>query len=173
MMWRIALVAVGLLLCAYRFGTGVSDAEEIRADGREVLLDIGPRDPRELLLGDYMALNYTQDSFPPRDVSEEKGVAILKIVDGVAVYDRLDKGGEILASNEVRMRYRTHPQSWRGMTYGGERYYFQSGTAERYEDAAFAIFKVMPDGRALLSGLADEDKQSILIAGEAPDDTSP
>jgi uncharacterized membrane-anchored protein len=168
MIWRVGLVIAGLLLCAYRFGTGVSNAEEIRAEGQEILLDIGPRDPRALLLGDYMALNYTADSFPPRDEEVARGVAILKIVDGVAKFDRLSKEGDSLGVDEVRMRYRQHTSRWRGYTYGGDRYYFQSGTAEKYEDAAFAIFKVMPDGRALLSGLADAEKTPILISGEAP-----
>ena len=53
-------------------------------------------------------------------------------------------------------------------SYGGERYYFQSGTAKRYADARYGEFRLMPDGRVLLSGLAGEDKKTILIAGEAP-----
>jgi len=71
-----------------------------------------------------------------------------------------------MAKNDERL-IRYSQQRWR-YSYGGERYYFQSGTAERYQDADYGEFRLMPDGRVLLSGLADENKQTILIAGETP-----
>lgn len=163
---RIALVIVGLTLCAWRFWSGVSGAEEIRTEGRTVLLDLRPSDPRELLLGDYMTLNY--DALPPSEEDVDEGIAILAEEEGVAVFRRIAKEGEALGSDEFRMRFRRHPSRWRGYTYGGDRYYFQSGTAQRYADAAYGVFKVMPDGRALLSGLADAEKRIIAVSGEAP-----
>lgn len=165
MNWRIGLVILGLLICGWRFGSAVKSAEDIRANGSEVLFPLRPADPRELLLGDYMALRYDPESLPPGRM-EASGLAVISIQDGVGIYDRLAKDGEALAPNEMLIRHR--PTGRRGQaSYGGTRYYFQSGTAKRYNDAEYGIFKVMPDGRALLAGLADADKKPIAIAGEA------
>lgn len=166
MMWRIGCVVLGLALCAYRFGTAVAGGEDIRANGKEVMFDLAPVDPRALLLGDYMALNYSGDSLPPRG-TEGRGVAVVKVTDGVGRFARIASDGEVLGANEMLIRY--SPRGRRGPTYGGLRYYFQSGTADRYNNADYGIFKVMPDGRALLYGLANADKSPIAIAGgESP-----
>ncbi|MGJ8559798.1 MAG: GDYXXLXY domain-containing protein [Litorimonas sp.] len=172
-MIRIALVIFGLLLCGWRFTTGFVAAETIRVDGEEVLFKLAPVDPRELFLGDYMVLNYDL-GLTLRNVGSDTivipdkrmGVAVIRVQDGVGTIIRFDLIDE-LATNERLIAY-TRPTDWRPIRIGGDRYYFQSGTGERYADAEYAIFRVMPDGRALLSGLADEKKRPILIAGEAP-----
>lgn len=162
MMWRIICVGLGLALCAYRFGTAVAGGEDIRANGQEVMFKLAPVDPRALLLGDYMALNYSGDSLPPRG-TEGSGTAVITVTDGVGQFARIASEDEVLGPSEMLIRY--SPGGRRGPTYGGMRYYFQSGTADRYNNADYGIFKVMPDGRALLGGLANADKSPIAIAG--------
>jgi len=163
MIWRIGLVILGLALCSYRFGTAVSGGEDIRANGTEVMFYLAPDDPRALLLGDYMALNYAGAGLPPRG-TEGRGIAVITVTESVGRFARIATENEDLASNEMLIRY--SPRGRRAPTYGGLRYYFQSGTADLYNDAEYGIFKVMPDGRALLSGLANADKKPIAIAGE-------
>lgn len=169
-MIRIALVIVGLLLCGWKFTTGFVAAETVRADGEQVLFKLAPVDPRELFLGDYMVLNYDlglmsdgEDRISVPDAL--KGVAVIRVQDEVGTIIRFDRT-ENLAANERLISY-TRIDSWRPIRIGGDRYYFQSGTGDRFVDAEYGIFRVMPDGRALLSGLADEKKRPILIAGEA------
>jgi len=171
---RIALVIFGLALCLWQFGASYIAAEDIRQHGEEILFELAPVDPRELFLGDYMTLNYDfgfdrVDGRLTLDVPSDarRGAAVFTITDGVARIARFDRTDE-LAGDERLVRY-VIEDGWRGpIAIGGNRYYFQSGTAERYEDAAYGIFRVMPDGRALLSGLADEKKRPILTVGEAP-----
>jgi uncharacterized membrane-anchored protein len=161
-MIRLALVILGLALCSWKFATGFIAAETIRAEGEEVLFELAPVDPRELFLGDYMTLRYDlglrrlDDGSEPVPIPDRlKGLTVMRIEDGVGKIIRFDQT-ETLAANERLIRI------------GGDRYYFQSGTGDRFAEADYGIFRVMPDGRALLSGLADEKKRPILIAGEAP-----
>ena len=164
---RIALVLIGLALIGYVFGSALIRGETIRTQGETILLRTAPADPRAFLLGDFMRLRYREE--PPREVigNMPEGVAVLEIDgDGVGTFLRLHDG-EALADDERLMRF-TAGGRGRDGTYGGERYYFQSGTGERFAGARYGVFKVMPDGRALLSGLADADRRVIAVAGEAP-----
>ena len=174
-MIRLALVIVGLGLCAWKFTSAYLAAETIRTEGEVILFKLAPVDPRELFLGDYMTLNYDLGfsgdraaPAPPIPSAPRAGTAVFTLEDGVATISRFENVDN-LSENERRVRYTINNQVWQsGIAIGGDRYYFQSGTAERFSDAAFGMFRVMPDGRALLSGLADEKKRPILIAGEAP-----
>ena len=173
-MIRLALVIFGLALCAWKFTAAYMAAETIRAEGEVILFELRPVDPRELFLGDYMTLNYdlgfSSDNgatVPTIPSAPRAGTAVFTLKDGVATISRF---GNIdnLSENERQIRYTKNNQMWAmPISIGGSRYYFQSGTAERFSNAAYGIFRVMPDGRALLSGLADEKKRPILIAGEA------
>ena len=44
------------------FGSQIIELEGIKKDGETVFLDLRPADPRALLLGDYMALRYTEEN---------------------------------------------------------------------------------------------------------------
>lgn len=172
-LWQAGLIGLGLILCLYKFISGTIAAEHIRKNGERILIELRPADPRALFLGDYMALNYDQKALPPfvntferHKQTPHKGLAVIRLDGGgVVSFVRLASEDETLKNDERLIRY-SHTR-WR-YTYGGERYYFQSGTAERYQDADYGEFRLMPDGRVLLSGLADENKQTILIAGNRP-----
>ncbi len=178
-MIRIGLILFGLLLCGWKFTTGFLAGQDIRKNGEIILFELAPVDPRELFLGDYMTLNYdiSRRVFRGRDtdfVSSDpntlprKGKIIITVdEDSVGRFDRQWLEGDKLTDYERLIRY-TRPTNRLQASIGGERYYFQSGTGERYEAAEYAIFRVMPDGRALLTGLADKEKRPILVAGGAP-----
>ena len=55
---RNALLWGGLLLALAVVNHGVVKRERILADGRPLLLELAPVDPRALMQGDYMALRY-------------------------------------------------------------------------------------------------------------------
>lgn len=161
---RSSLVALGLAVCAWQFIGSTLSGETVRKQGRTVLMEIRPADPRELFLGDYMQLAYGRD-LVPTDIKEPTGTAVLKLDRNVAREYLRPFDGKPLADDEVAMRFDTDASF--GAPYGGARYYFQSGQAARYRDAEYGVFKVMPDGQALLSGLADADRNIIAVAGEA------
>ena len=163
-MIRIGLVLLGLSLCLWRFGTATMGAEEIRKEGDVVMFELAPVDPRELFLGDYMRLNYQPDALPPSDVPEQ-GVAVIVVSDmGIGTFVRLAQPDETVSEGEQLIRY--HSGRWPSRHYGGLRYYFQSGTSARFSDAQYGVFRGMPDGRAILSGLADGQGRILLPAGQ-------
>ena len=170
MIWRYAFIALGVALCSWKFITGTLAAEDIRQNGERILIELRPADPRALFLGDYMALNYDPNALPRsanNKVPKAKGFAVISLdEENVVKFVRLGAAGDTLAATERLIHYRNTGRRGARYTYGGARYYFQSGTAERYRGAKYGEFRLMPDGRVLLSGLADEDKQTILIAGD-------
>jgi uncharacterized membrane-anchored protein len=56
--WRQALLWVGLLLALIVVNRGIAQREAILSDGRVLLLELAPVDPRSLMQGDYMALRF-------------------------------------------------------------------------------------------------------------------
>lgn len=173
-MIRTGLVTLGLLICAKAFADGYFAGEDIRSNGDAVLFELAPVDPRELFLGDYMTLRYDlggarrliDDTEPrPLDGAPDQGLAVYTLEDGVA---RIVGYSETVDGVETGFGFIRYRMRNGRPTIGGERYYFQSGTGERYEEARYGVFRVMPDGRALLAGLADEKKRPIAVAGEAP-----
>ena len=113
------------------------------------------------MMGDFMALRYAQEQnrdLPSKEDLPPSGQFILTLDDNkVGTFIRLAAEGE-LVPNEVKLNY---IRQRRGVTFGTPRYYFQNGTAETYEAADYGIFKVAPSGRAVLTGLADENFKRI------------
>lgn len=56
--WRSILLWGGLLLALFVANHGIVQRERILSDGRVVLLELEPVDPRSLMQGDYMALRF-------------------------------------------------------------------------------------------------------------------
>ena len=151
---RYSLIALGGLGIAGLFGSQIKALENIKDNGKTVLLDLRPVDPRALMMGDFMALRYTEevsrsipDDLPP------SGQFILTLDENrVGTFNRLADDSNP-AKGEIKINY---IRQRRGVTFGAPRYYFQNGTAETYENADYGIFKIAPSGRAILVGLADE-----------------
>ena len=157
--FRYGLIALGALGIAGLFGSQIMTLEEIRAEGRTVLLDLRPADPRALMMGDFMALRYAEERPMglPDDLSPSGKFILTLDENKVGSFSRVEDK-DALSETEVRINY--IKQRW-GVTFGAPRYYFQNGTAELYEQAEYGVFKVAPSGRALLVGLADEDFNTI------------
>jgi len=151
---RYAGIAIGALGIIALFSSQITQLERVKKRGAVVLLDLRPADPRALMLGDFMALQYVEER--SRHLPDElpaSGQFIMTLDENnVGTYARLADEAN-LAPNEVRINYirRKH-----GVTFGAPRYYFQNGTAKTYENAEYGIFRISPEGRAVLVGLADE-----------------
>jgi uncharacterized membrane-anchored protein len=101
--------------------------------------------------GDYMALRFEITN----DLSAEApGSAPLSVDErGVATLNPSP------AASDLRIRYRVrNGQVWLGTN----AYFFQEGTAKRYEAARFGEFRVdRESGEAVLVGLADGDLETL------------
>ena len=153
---QIALVT-GLIILAVTNYT-IYSREQLLTDGRVILLQLAPVDPRSLMQGDYMALRFqvANTAFGFGDVKEsmQDGHLVLALdTHEVGTFRRFDDG-KTLADDEVRMRYRIRN---RRPQFATNAFFFQEGTAELYTNARYGVFRVGADGEAILTELWDEE----------------
>ncbi len=186
---KAALAPACLLLFLVGFNVSVADMECLRESGTTLYLELSPVDPRALLLGDYMALDFTvnQDlskSLRKHGGDKDKGImprsgyAIVATrgsagKDQVAVFTRLDDG-KPLQAGEYRLLYRArNNDAWVTAT----AFYFQEGQATAYATARYGEIRVDESGRNLLTHLLDAAFHRIAPAcapkGDAPVSTEP
>ncbi|MCE8030027.1 GDYXXLXY domain-containing protein [Halomonas daqingensis] len=131
------------------------------AQGEAVFLELAPVDPRSLMQGDYMALNFEianrirEALYQRRSEVDERhaadGYVIVRLDDrGVAHFQRLGSVEETLNADERRLRYRLRNGQVRFAT---DAFFFQVGHAERYEPARYGQFRVNERGEPLLVSL--------------------
>lgn len=124
-------------------------------------LELAPADPRSLMQGDYMALNYSVSNEARSNAwnkETENGYFVVALDDRrVGRFRRID-AGQPLANNEQRIRYRV--RNWR-VRIGAESFFFQEGHGPAYAKAKYGELKVSPDGECLLVGLRDADLKPI------------
>jgi uncharacterized membrane-anchored protein len=139
-------------------GWNVWRNEALISSGQEVLLALAPVDPRSLMQGDYMALRWDLER-ESRTLTEPTGAVVLGL-DGrrVGTVKRLADGAP-LAPEEMLFAVKADPQG--GLVLEPHSFLFQEGTADAFAKAKFGIFRVAPDGRHLLVGLADEAARKI------------
>jgi uncharacterized membrane-anchored protein len=142
-----SLLAVGVVLVLGAVNWSIVAKERIKTQGERVYLALAPVDPRSLMQGDYMALRFelanniqaVESGSAPLFV-DERGIATLNPSPETA---------------RLRIRYRVrNSQVWLGTN----AYFFEEGTAERYQGARYGEFRIDRDtGEAVLVGLADEN----------------
>lgn len=169
---RKHLTWIGIVLV---FGAALWRAvprERLIASGEPLLLELVPVDPRSLLQGDYMALGYAieEDAYEALDTDgaseiaegggmfSHDGVLVLDVDEnGVGTFARLGDDADLaegaLAPNMVAVRFRV---SYGTIEIGQQRWFFQEGQAELFEDAEYGEFRVDADGRVILVGMRDE-----------------
>ena len=135
----------------------IANKERLRANGQTVYLELAPIDPRSLMQGDYMALNFAVARAISGVVSQEDSgshAAILELDQRrVGAFVRLDDGAP-LGPGELRFRFRMRNGS---VWLGTNAFFFHEGDAERYRDARYGEFRVNEDGEAMLVDLRDKD----------------
>jgi uncharacterized membrane-anchored protein len=161
---RIIVALAGLALVLGAVNLSIAEKEETLANGRQVLLELRPLDPRSLIQGDYMILRYAEAVHPDVATKQEmplRGTVILKLDEkGVATFARVDDG-TALAPGELRLKYKFKIQR-AGLRYGAESFFFQEGDADLYASARYGVLRVDADGASVLVGLAGEDGKLIV-----------
>ena len=161
---RTVVALAGLALVLGAVNLSIAEKEAILKDGRQVLLELRPVDPRSLIQGDYMRLAYADKAFPDQDPAEKmplRGTVILKLDEnGVATFLRADDGAA-LEAGQVRLRYKLLVDV-RRLRYGAESFFFQEGDAALYDAARYGVLRAGEDGSSVLVGLADENRNLIV-----------
>lgn len=156
MITRVLLVA-GAVLVFGGVNWQVANKERLRAAGKIVFLELAPIDPRSLMQGDYMALNFAvARAINPTDESGE--TAILKLdARRIGTYDGMDDG-KPLRPDEQRLRFRIRNGA---VWLGTNAFFFQEGDAKRYSGARYGEFRVNEDGDAMLVDLRNSNLQKM------------
>jgi uncharacterized membrane-anchored protein len=167
--WLAAGVVLLVLLAT---NVSIYQKEQLLTQGAVVILELAPVDPRSLMQGDYMALNYAltqplqQGLYQQAEACRITGTPCLpptgKLVVSVdekqrAVSAEFDKG-QPLGSQQRVMKYHL---SGNTLNIGTPSYFFQEGHAERFAKARYGEFRVADDGTALLTYMLDDKGQRI------------
>ena len=147
----IFFITAGIVLAVVPFL--IIQKETTLAEGRTMLLRLGPRDPRSLMQGDYMVLRYGMVDEVPNDQLQSKGTLVVKLdTNNVASFVRVHKD-EPLQEGEYLLAYRNRG----GLRLGAESFMFQEGHAKLYDRAKFGELKVDKKGSSVLAGLCDSE----------------
>lgn len=150
-------VALGALALTLAVANGaIVQKERLIAQGEPMFVALAPADPRSLMQGDYMRLNFTvsTNAETPRARwgAQRPHVVLRRDTQGIATFVRPDDGSP-LATDERRVELSPKEGRWILVT---DAWFFREGEAERWQRARFGEFRVTPDGRALLVGLRGE-----------------
>ena len=153
--YKIVLAANLILVLAF-FAFSVIQKETLIAKGTEILLRLAPVDPRSLMQGDYMALDYEI----MRDIGykSKSGYIVVKVDgDRVAEFVRIQDDQDV-NDGEFIIRYKRNSGR---LSVGADNYFFQEGSAKKFENAKYGLLKVDDDGNSILVGLCDKDGRLI------------
>ena len=157
----IALLA-GLAVLAL-VNVSIHQRETLLTEGKVVLLELAPVDPRSLMQGDYMALDFAaarvlRDQYEQGKLPQDGRIVLRLDSRGIGTFHRIDQEGTPLVPNEMVLRYRVRDRQPR---FGTNAFFFQEGTAARYSTSRYGEFRVAADGEAILTGLRGADLKKL------------
>ena len=150
------ILAINLLLVLVFFVLSVLSKEATLANSRQILVQLAPVDPRSMMQGDYMALDYAIT----RHIWDGGGKYVVVKVDddNVATFVR-QQNDKTLNDGELLLRWTTNKRGRKSI--GADNYFFQEGTGDKYAVAHYGLLRVDSDGNCILVGLCDREKQLI------------
>lgn len=159
--WSRVVIIVTTLLILAVVNWAIWEKERHLAEGDTVYLELAPVDPRSLMQGDYMALNFELGNAIQRALLQhheegtpnaKNGDVIVRLDEQrIAYFQRLNNGSP-LGDVERRLHYRLRNGQVRLAT---NAFFFQEGHGERYESARYGQFRVNANGEPLLVSLHD------------------
>ena len=163
---RHLLLGIGLTAALVVVNLGIASRERLLRDGKVVLLQLAPADPRSLMQGDYMALGFAIAQNVRAALGDEAladghhdGYAVLALAaDSTTTFVREQPDVEPLAPGEIALRYRLRGGEPRIVT---NAWFFPEGQAARYQPARYGELRVGDDGEALLVALRDADLKPL------------
>jgi len=158
-----AVVAVATAVVALTLiNLAIFRSEAQLRDGQAFYLQLAPVDPRSLLQGDYMALNY-QVASELRSLWPEQmpNTAWVRLrLDSQQIASEPELRGSLPPPSPGFVVLRVRKVGSR-VTFATDGYYFEEGQGERYESARYGLFRSDGVDKALLAELADENRQPL------------
>lgn len=151
--WIVVLVNLVVVLALFNWS--VIAKEDTLENGKLVLLKLAPVDPRSLMQGDFMRLNYAISQTPDLEKLSTRGYAVVKLnAKQVAQLVRYQPKKEPLHHGEQLLKY--YKGEWT-LSLGAESYFFEEGQAKTFEQAEYGGLKVDAEGNSILVGLYDKN----------------
>lgn len=156
---RKLVLLISVVLVFIAVGISVKSREDLLGSGEVFLFRLAPVDPRSIMQGDYMTLNYQIARGTDAKSIPSRGYIVFQADSlNVANSIRFQKKSGPLSSNERIIKYYGHK---RNVSIGSESYFFQEGDADLYARARFGGIKVAKNGTSILFGLFDENHKMI------------
>ena len=158
--YKWIIILVNLIILLGLFNNSIIKKETLLSDGKLILLELAPVDPRSLMQGDYMRLRYAISENIKYDSISKRGFCVVKLGEsGIAKKVRIQDDRTPINEKEYLIEYTS--KGWRGINIGAESFFFQEGEADKYENAKYGGIKVDNQGNSLLIGLYDENRKKI------------
>ncbi|MDY0250527.1 MAG: GDYXXLXY domain-containing protein [Pseudomonas sp.] len=157
--WLI-LLCTPLILGVVNFA--IWQNETLIKQGQTVLLELVPVDPRSLMQGDYMALRFAMAEAIRKQLSNTQDSVTGQIIVQLDAQRRaslvaLDQQ-QPLADGQLRLQFRLRNGQ---VKFATNAFFFQEGTASRYEQAKYGLFRVGDKGQLMLTHLVDAKLQTL------------
>ncbi len=152
-----------LIIVLILINYSIYQKESHLSNGTTICLRLAPVDPRSLMQGDYMALNFALGDTIKKEIEKmddkdsmmrySDGYALLKLEDNctTSFISLTDKPRS--SKDEIAVYYRIRNSD---IKFATNAFFFQEGTASAYEDAKYGVFKVNKKGDPLLYALKDK-----------------
>jgi len=156
---RSRVIFIGFALVALALVVLVVRKERVLSHGTPVLLELAPVDPRSLMQGDYMVLDYAVSREVRKTEVSQEGLLVLRLDEnGVGHFVRRHTPDTPLAPGELLLGYKQREGRVR---LGAESFFFQEGHADRYAGAKYGELRVAEDGSSVLVGLRNAERQPL------------
>ena len=154
------IILLNLIVLLGFFNYSIIQKEDIMEEGQLILLELAPVDPRSLMQGDYMRLNYTISDDILTNTIPKRGYCVVTLdAEGVARRNRVQKSKSPKNQSEFLIEYRIG--EWNTIQIGAESFFFQEGEGEKYAEAKYGGIKVDENGNSVLIGLYDSNRKKI------------
>ncbi len=161
----LPLIWVGLSLVL--FGVMIVGHERHLATGQTMYVKLAPADPRSMIQGDYMALNYElylTDDLQNSDVPDKLHITTTVALDDQRRVTKTDilaqmDGEKLMINNPNRSSWGLYPAS--------KSFMFAEGLADCYEQASYAHLIVDDKGKPMLKELVNDNLKSLLCEQKA------
>ena len=149
----------------------IIEKEKHLAEGRTVFLELALVDPRSLIQGDYMALQFhladaVRDALRKKR-EHQRWRHYVEATDGYLVVGLDERGigsfkylhaGQELSDNQILMRYRVRSDR---VKFATNAFFFQEGQGTHYQLARYGKFRVDDRGELLLTAMFDENLNKL------------
>ena len=133
--------------------------ETILEEGQLILLELAPVDPRSLMQGDYMRLNYAIARNSTKDSISKHGYCVV-VLDSIGIGRKVRLQNKLTPLDDKELLIEYTSTKW-SFNIGAESFFFEEGQADTFAIAKYGGLRVDEEGNSILVGLWDKNQQKI------------